>query len=111
MIKDNTQQQKQPRRVRNAFFFLVSKDQCAECSRENLRAAVTRNLLDVWRFRWYALGMDPFDMMCAKYRAMEKAATAQAARLVHDAANVSMQIVASEMGLVKMIKRFFPSKN
>lgn len=55
--------------------------------------------------------MDTFDTMQAKYEAMERATTAQEMRLAHDAGNIAMQVVASEMGLMKMAKRFFPSES
>ena len=55
--------------------------------------------------------MTTFDLMQAKYKAMERATNAQERRLAHDAGNVAMQVVASEMGFMKMVKRFFPSEN
>lgn len=55
--------------------------------------------------------MSPFELMVAKYENMERATSAQERRLAHDAGNVAMQVVASEMGFVKMVKRFFPSEN
>lgn len=55
--------------------------------------------------------MDTFDVMQAKYAAMERATNAQEMRLAHDAGNIAMQIIASEFGAVKMIGRFLPNKN
>lgn len=55
--------------------------------------------------------MDTFDLMQAKYEAMEKATSTMTRSTMHNACNCAMLIIASEMGLVKMIKRFFPSEN
>lgn len=55
--------------------------------------------------------MDTFDMMHAKYAGMENATTLISQIMIHDACNCAMMVVASEMGIVRMMKRFFPSEN
>lgn len=55
--------------------------------------------------------MDPITMYAAKYEAMEKAETEQGRKLAHDAGNCAMAVMASEFGAVKMLSKFFASKN